>query len=409
MALVLPGLRTHWNDDPEPGDDFRSRLWIRDDALTSWATVDYDGPRLDAFCVRRHGPRRLGEETAAAWSRWTTADRPAFDTFGLDIGADGTRTVWCGARRPTRPIHPGQPNPDVYLPRSSTPGSVRTGAREQAFENALSAAAEQRAETVMTFDERRKDVRLGEWKRDVADSTDSGKIPRLAVVAIFQRGGAVRRSSVGVVNQVSMPVRRRRSVSVWWPSARWNQGQRGPYSVRYAWETIVEIGVVDRFEAYRGDPVAGLDPDRGVLAHAAEPSAAGAERGAYVRLAPHDDYPERSNRPRAVVPGLDHDLVEQVRVVAHGNESSVRESRYTRPPCPRCRSGRVGRRRLHPVRAGTAERGCWRRGGARRSRAGVRGAASGSCDRMRATFGRLRTAPTQRSPTRPPGPEWQVR
>lgn len=112
MGLVLPGLRTHWNDDPEPGDDFRSRLWIWDDALTSWATVDYDGRRLDTFHVRQHGPRRLWDEVAAAWSRWTGAGRPAFDAFGLDVGVgvdvDGTQTVWCGdPDGPTWPIPPG--------------------------------------------------------------------------------------------------------------------------------------------------------------------------------------------------------------------------------------------------------------------------------------------------------------
>ncbi|MGC0416639.1 methyltransferase domain-containing protein [Embleya sp. AB8] len=96
MGLVLPGLRTHWNDDPTEDDDFRSRLWIWDDALTSWATVDYDGRQLETFRVRQHGPRRLWDEVAAAWSWWTSAGRPAFDVFGLDIGPDGTQTVWCG-------------------------------------------------------------------------------------------------------------------------------------------------------------------------------------------------------------------------------------------------------------------------------------------------------------------------
>ncbi|WP_439680892.1 hypothetical protein [Embleya sp. MST-111070] len=75
---MLPGLRTHWNDDPEPGDAFRSRLWIGDDALTSWATVDYDGRRLDTFRLRQHGLRRLWDEVVAAWSWWTnTAGRPS--------------------------------------------------------------------------------------------------------------------------------------------------------------------------------------------------------------------------------------------------------------------------------------------------------------------------------------------
>ncbi|MET7300401.1 methyltransferase domain-containing protein [Embleya sp. NPDC005575] len=107
MGLMLPGLRTHWNDEPTADDDFRSRLWIWDDALTSWATVDYDGRQLDTFRLRQHGPRRLWDETAAAWSWWTGAGRPAFDTFGLDVGVDGTQTVWCG--------EPGSPSWPVPL------------------------------------------------------------------------------------------------------------------------------------------------------------------------------------------------------------------------------------------------------------------------------------------------------
>ncbi|MYS79857.1 hypothetical protein [Embleya scabrispora] len=96
MGLALPGLWTHWNDDPDV-DGVRSRLWVGDDALTSWATVDYDGRRLDTFRLRQHGPRRLWDEVAAAWSWWNSVGRPAFDTFGLDIDPDGSQTVRCGA------------------------------------------------------------------------------------------------------------------------------------------------------------------------------------------------------------------------------------------------------------------------------------------------------------------------
>ncbi|MGW1997592.1 methyltransferase domain-containing protein [Embleya sp. NPDC001921] len=95
MGLTLPGLHTHWNDDPQVGDAFRSRLWVWDDALTSWATIDYDGRQLDTFHVRQHGPRHLWDETEAAWSRWTSAGRPAFDEFVLAIEPDGSQTVRC--------------------------------------------------------------------------------------------------------------------------------------------------------------------------------------------------------------------------------------------------------------------------------------------------------------------------
>lgn len=107
MGLMLPDLRTHWNDEPTSADDFRSRLWIWDDALTSWATVDYDGRRLDTFRLRQHGPRRLWDEVTASWSWWTNNGQPAFDLFGLDVGLDGTQTVWCGdPDGPSWPVPP---------------------------------------------------------------------------------------------------------------------------------------------------------------------------------------------------------------------------------------------------------------------------------------------------------------
>jgi protein-L-isoaspartate O-methyltransferase len=107
LGLILPALRTHWIDNPE-ADGVRSRLWVWDDAGSSWATIDYDGRQLESFRVRQHGPRRLWDDVRAAWSWWTSAGRPPIDAFSLDITADGTQTVWCGGpNSPSWPVPPG--------------------------------------------------------------------------------------------------------------------------------------------------------------------------------------------------------------------------------------------------------------------------------------------------------------
>lgn len=73
----------------------RSRLWVGDEAGTSWASVDYDGRQLDTFHVRRHGPRRVWDDVETAWVWWNDHGRPGFDTFGLDVTSDGVQRVWC--------------------------------------------------------------------------------------------------------------------------------------------------------------------------------------------------------------------------------------------------------------------------------------------------------------------------
>ncbi|MYS80037.1 hypothetical protein [Embleya scabrispora] len=73
----------------------RSRLWVGDDAGTSWASIDYDGRQLDTFHVRQHGPSLVWDEVETAWRWWNEHARPAFDTFDLDIHPDGEQRVWC--------------------------------------------------------------------------------------------------------------------------------------------------------------------------------------------------------------------------------------------------------------------------------------------------------------------------
>ncbi|MGW1996157.1 methyltransferase domain-containing protein [Embleya sp. NPDC001921] len=90
IGLMVPGVWQHWDDDPDV-EGVHTRLWVGDEAGTSWASVDYDGRRLDAFAVRRHGPRHLWNEIEAAWARWCAAGRPSVEAFGWTVSADGSQ------------------------------------------------------------------------------------------------------------------------------------------------------------------------------------------------------------------------------------------------------------------------------------------------------------------------------
>ncbi|MFH8405987.1 methyltransferase domain-containing protein [Streptomyces sp. NPDC018019] len=67
-------------------------LWLRDMAVTSWATVDYVPGRAE-FEVRQSGPRRLWDEVVAAHRWWEGRGRPGFDRFGLTVDG-GEERVW---------------------------------------------------------------------------------------------------------------------------------------------------------------------------------------------------------------------------------------------------------------------------------------------------------------------------
>ncbi|WP_198545926.1 methyltransferase domain-containing protein [Actinacidiphila yeochonensis] len=67
-------------------------LWLRDTAVTSWATVDYV-PSREEFEVRQSGPRSLWDEVAAAHRWWEEQGRPGFERFGLTVGPAGEQ-VW---------------------------------------------------------------------------------------------------------------------------------------------------------------------------------------------------------------------------------------------------------------------------------------------------------------------------
>ncbi|QWQ42295.1 methyltransferase domain-containing protein [Streptomyces sp. YPW6] len=75
-------------------------LWLRDTAVTSWATVDFV-PGRDEFEVYQSGPRDLWNEVVAAYLWWEEQERPGFERFGLTVDSDGER-VWLD--RPDNPV-----------------------------------------------------------------------------------------------------------------------------------------------------------------------------------------------------------------------------------------------------------------------------------------------------------------
>ncbi|NYI06818.1 methyltransferase domain-containing protein [Allostreptomyces psammosilenae] len=84
----------------EPYDDGSYTLWLRDTAVTSWATVDFV-PGHEEFEVYQSGPRNLWDEVVAAYLWWDEQKRPGFERFGLTV--DGNRErVWLD--RPDNPV-----------------------------------------------------------------------------------------------------------------------------------------------------------------------------------------------------------------------------------------------------------------------------------------------------------------
>ncbi|WP_370414562.1 methyltransferase domain-containing protein [Streptomyces fradiae] len=75
-------------------DDGAYTLWTYDtDDAESWASADYE-PGAGEFEVVQGGPRRLWDETEAAYEWWVREGRPGFGRFGLSVGAGAAQTVW---------------------------------------------------------------------------------------------------------------------------------------------------------------------------------------------------------------------------------------------------------------------------------------------------------------------------
>lgn len=94
------GLQVHgafWS--VERYDDGSYTLWTYSTDTESWASADYE-PGADSFEVVQSGPRKLWDETEAAYRWWVTQGRPGFDRFGLTVDGDGER-AWLDS-----PDHP---------------------------------------------------------------------------------------------------------------------------------------------------------------------------------------------------------------------------------------------------------------------------------------------------------------
>ena len=81
-------------------DDGTYTLWLRDTAVTSWATADYEPDRQE-FEVYQSGLRNLWNEVAAAYTWWDEQGRPGFQRFGLTVDGD-SETVWLD--QPDNPV-----------------------------------------------------------------------------------------------------------------------------------------------------------------------------------------------------------------------------------------------------------------------------------------------------------------
>ncbi|MGW0764770.1 hypothetical protein [Streptomyces sp. NPDC002676] len=78
----------HHADD---GSD-EATYWVLADDRKSWATVEYVPGRKE-FEVEQYGPRRLWDETEAAYRWWEDRGRPGRERFGLTVDRNGQR-VW---------------------------------------------------------------------------------------------------------------------------------------------------------------------------------------------------------------------------------------------------------------------------------------------------------------------------
>ncbi|MFE2098936.1 methyltransferase domain-containing protein [Streptomyces sp. NPDC059468] len=90
----------------ETYDDGSYTLWLRDSAVTAWATVDYV-PGREEFEVYQSGPRDLWDEVVVAYLHWDSQGRPGWERFGLSVnGETGEHTPWLDdPSAPIRLVH----------------------------------------------------------------------------------------------------------------------------------------------------------------------------------------------------------------------------------------------------------------------------------------------------------------
>jgi protein-L-isoaspartate O-methyltransferase len=90
VGLRLGDVWHAWDEDPGV-EGVETRLWLAttDASSGSWAAVDGDGKQEDRFVVRQYGPRRLWDETEAAYRRYQQTGEPGPERLGLTVTRDG--------------------------------------------------------------------------------------------------------------------------------------------------------------------------------------------------------------------------------------------------------------------------------------------------------------------------------
>ncbi|QES50740.1 protein-L-isoaspartate(D-aspartate) O-methyltransferase [Streptomyces venezuelae] len=98
FAVGLQMAEAFWT--VERYDDGSYTLWTYSSDGHSWASADYE-PEAVSFEVVQSGPRRLWDETEAAYVWWDAQGRPDFERFGLTVDSEGEQ-AWLDS--PTHPV-----------------------------------------------------------------------------------------------------------------------------------------------------------------------------------------------------------------------------------------------------------------------------------------------------------------
>ncbi|MCX4958475.1 methyltransferase domain-containing protein [Streptomyces virginiae] len=105
LPMFVIGLQTvgvfPWAENYKDGS---YTLWLRDQRVSSWATVDYV-PGSETFEVYQAGLRELWTEVSAAYSWWASNDRPDFQRLGLTVDPEsGLHVPWMNSPEYPLPI-----------------------------------------------------------------------------------------------------------------------------------------------------------------------------------------------------------------------------------------------------------------------------------------------------------------
>ncbi|MGI5447933.1 hypothetical protein ACQEVM_19665 [Streptomyces sp. CA-243310] len=101
IGRSVPGAWHSWDTS---GDEAPVRLWLADTDGPSWACVDWDGERSDAFSTRQFGARDLWDEMEQAHAWWTAAGHPEIERYRMPVTADGAHSPWLDTPETVVPI-----------------------------------------------------------------------------------------------------------------------------------------------------------------------------------------------------------------------------------------------------------------------------------------------------------------